>query len=138
MRILVDTNVFLDLLFKRDGESQDALRFFLWCNKNNNQVYITSMSLRDIEYIVMRTLHDRKKANLVLSDVYSLCNKVVGISGDAAISAIFEDYKDFEDELIIQTANIEMVDVIVTNNAKDFKNSTIPAFSPKDVISFAN
>lgn len=92
------------------------------------------MSLRDIEYVAMRCLHDKRKTNVILNDVYSLCSKVVGVSADSAINAMFEDYKDFEDELIIQTAKESMLDAIVTNNIKDFKNRGIPVFTPQEII----
>ena len=134
MRLLVDTNVFLDLILKREDKCKDALKFFIWCQKNKNQTYITSMSLRDIEYIAMRCLHDKKKAKVVLMDVYSLCTKVIGISGDSAINSIYEDYKDYEDELIVQAAKEEMLDAIITNNIKDFDNRGVPVFTPKGIV----
>lgn len=137
MRILVDTNVFLDLVLRRE-QCQDAIKFFIWCKQHRNQTYVTSMSLRDIEYIAMKKLHDKKKANQVLADVYSICSKVIGVSADSAITAIYEDYKDFEDELLVQSATEELLDAIVTNNVKDFKNSKLPAYTPKDIISLVS
>ena len=134
MRLLVDTNIFLDLTLKRENSCKDALEFFIWCRKHRNQTYITSMSLRDIEYIASRNLHDHKQANIVLSHVYSLVSKVIGISADSAINAIYEDYKDYEDELIVQAAKEELLDAIVTNNTKDFENRGIPVFTPRDIM----
>ena len=58
MRILVDTNVFVDLLFQRDDKWKDALNFFIWCRRYKNQTYITSVSLRDIEYIAHKYIHN--------------------------------------------------------------------------------
>jgi len=135
MRLLVDTNVYLDLILKRDKGYVSSLKFFLWCKKNKNQNYITSMSLRDIEYIAQKTFHDKTKSHKVLADIYTLCTKVIGISSDAAINAIYEDYKDFEDELLIQSAKENLMDAIITNNKKDYKDSSIPVFSPDEVIS---
>ncbi len=136
MRLLVDTNVFLDLLLQRDEGCKEALQFFVWCKRNRNQTYITSMSLRDIEYVAMRKLHDKKKANAILGDTYSLCSKVIGISADSAITAIYEDYIDYEDELIVQAAKETLVDAIVTNNIHDYKNRGVPVFTPKEIVSF--
>ena len=134
MRILVDTNVFLVLLLKRDEGCKDSLQFFIWCRQHKYQTYITSMSLSDIEYVAMRTIHDRKRTNSILVDVYSLCSKVIGISADSAISSIYEDYRDYEDELLIQMAKEEMLDAIVTNNIRDFENRGVPVFTPKEII----
>ena len=138
MRLLVDTNVFLDFVLRRDEGCKDALEFFIWCRRNKNQTLVTSMSLRDIEYIAMRHLHDKRKANEVLGDVYSICSKVVGISADAAITSIYEEYKDYEDELIVQTAKEELADAIITNNTKDYTNKGIPVFTPKDIVKLSS
>lgn len=134
MRLLVDTNVFLDLILKRDEGFEDALKFFVWCREHKNQTYVTSMSLRDIEYVARRELHDKKKANDVLGDIYSLCSKVIGVSADCAIESIHQDYSDFEDELQIQAAKEAMVDAIVTNNIKDFRNGGVPVCTPREIV----
>ena len=96
------------------------------------------MSLRDVEYTSHRFFHDKEKANKMLSQVYSVCSKVIGISADAAINSIFEDYKDFEDELLIQTAKEELLDAIITNNIKDFENRGVPVFTPKEIVMLSN
>ena len=134
MRLLVDTNVFLDFLLNRESGCKSALRFFIWCRQNRNQTYVTSMSLRDIEYVAKRAFHDKKKANSLLADVYSLCSKVIGISADSAINSIYEDYKDYEDELLIQAAKEELLDAIVTNNKKDFIDKGLPVFTPQEIV----
>ena len=133
MCLLVDTNVFLDLVLQREG-GKDALAFFVWCRKHKNKTFVTSMSLRDVEYVAMRSLHDKKKAKAVLADVYSLCTKVVGVSADSAIAAIGEDYKDYEDELLTQTAKENLLDAIVTNNVKDFVGRGVSVYTPRQII----
>lgn len=138
MRLLVDTNVFLDFVLQREENCKHALEFFIWCRQNKNQTYVTSMSLRDIEYVAMRNLHDKRKANTLLADVHSLCSKVIGISADAAINSIYEDYKDFEDELLIWAAKEQLLDAIVTNNPKDFIDRGVPVFTPREIVAFSN
>lgn len=133
MYVLVDTNVFLDFVLQREG-AKDAFNFFVWCRKYKNKTFVTSMSLRDVEYVAMRILHDKKKAKVVLADVYSLCTKVVGVSAASAITAIYEDYKDYEDELLIQTAKENLLDAIVTNNTKDFLDRGVSVYTPKEII----
>ena len=134
MRILVDTNVYLDLMLQRDRGYESSLNFFIWCKKNKNLNYVSSMSLRDIEYVANKVLHDKEKTRKILADVYSTCTKVIGISADCATNAIYEDYKDFEDELLIQAAKENLLDCIVTNNKKHFLDRGIPAFSPEEIV----
>ena len=65
---------------------------------------------------------------------YSLCHKVIGISQDAAIESLYNDVSDYEDSLLMEAAQEEMCDMIVTNNIKDFRKSVVPAFTPLDII----
>ena len=96
------------------------------------------MSLRDIEYSVHKALHDKQKANIAIADAYSLCSKVIGLSADSAINAMYEDYKDYEDELLVWTAKELLLDAIITNNVKDFEDRGVPVFTPKEIINLSN
>lgn len=132
MRILVDTNVFLDLLFEREGFADDASLFFQNCIKTKSQTLLTSMSLRDIGYYAKRQHHSEKKAREAQMIAYQLCSKVVSITNDDAIESIYSDVNDYEDSLIVEAAKREMATLIITNNVKDFKNSNFPVWTPKE------
>ena len=135
MRLLIDTNVFLDLLLDREKEVGDiAEAFFTWCCYKKNRIYITSMSLRDIEYVAHRIYRDKKKAKDIQFAAYQMCSKVLGISADSAIESLYSDAEDYEDSLIIEAAKEEMLDVIVTNNKKDFYKGNVPVFTPKEIV----
>lgn len=134
MRILVDTNIFIDYFTGRDEESCRAAKlFFVLCRRFKNQTFVTSMSLRDIEYFAHKIYHDKEKSLKLLSETYSLCSKVIGISADAAIEAIYSNMSDFEDCLQSMAASEAMLDCIVTNNVKNYVNSVIPAFTPSEL-----
>ena len=70
---------------------------------------------------------------MIQSRVYSLCSRVIGISADDAIGAMYSDYNDYEDGLIVEAAKSNMLDAIVTNNKKDFVNHGMPIFTPKEL-----
>ena len=48
MKVLVDTNVYLNLFLKREG-CEATKSFFNWCIKNKIQTYVTSLSMRDMK-----------------------------------------------------------------------------------------
>lgn len=54
MKILVDTNVFLDLLLKCEPFYNDGVKFLQNCKVNRNELYINAMSFRDIEYALKK------------------------------------------------------------------------------------
>ena len=139
MRILVDTNVFLDVLLRRDDKlARDGRRFFRWCSANLNQIYITSMSLRDIGYTAHKYTHDNEQTKSIQIRAYQISHKVIGISADSAIESLYSDVADYEDSLIIEAAKEEMLDAIVTNNKKDFEKGDVPVFTPEEIVQFAN
>ena len=138
MRFLVDTNVFLDFYLQRGEQGEEARNFFYNCYKNRNQTYVTSMSLRDIEYVAHRLFHNKEKSKMIQMEIYELVNKVIGISSDSAIESLYSDVSDYEDSLLIEAAKEEMLDAIITNNKKDFINSDVPVFTPKEICNYLN
>jgi predicted nucleic acid-binding protein len=134
MKILVDTNVFLDYLLFRDG-SDEALEFFTLCRRMNHQIYITTMSLRDIGYSVHKAYHDEDAAKKAQLAAFNLCTKMIDINVDDALNSIYGDFKDFEDALQAEAAKRNLMDLIVTNNIKDFAKSSVPAVCVSRIVS---
>ena len=135
MRFLVDTNVFLDTILKRENH-ENSDNFFAFCCAYKNPIYITSMSLRDIRYVVHRIKHDEKQAIEAQMKAYRICSKVVGISADDAIESLYSDFKDYEDSLINEAAKSNMVDAIITNNKRDFIAGEVPTYTPEEILKY--
>ena len=136
MKILVDTNVILDVLLQREGQVEFSRNFIKLCKTKRHQIYITSMQIRDIEYIAHKYFHNKQDAQNLINTTYSLVTKLLPLSADSAINSIFSDYTDFEDQLLIEAAEEFLLDCIVTDNIKDFaKNEgSMPLFTPKTFI----
>ena len=132
MRVLVDTNVFLEYFLRRENY-RAVDKFFLLAASKYNQTYITSMSLRDIGYTLHRYLHNEEKTREAQLQVYSMVSKVVGVSADAAIDSLYSDAKDFEDALQVRAAEEAMCMAIVTFNKKDYQKANIPVFTPMEI-----
>jgi len=49
-----------------------------------------------------------------------------------------KSFKDFEDGIQFYTALEANCKVIITRNTKDYKNSTIPVFQPKEFLTKVN
>lgn len=132
MRVLVDTNVFLDFYLKRE-DYDSAKEFFIKCQKHKNQICVTPTILRDVEYISARLIHDKNKARQMRDSIYGICYKVIGISADSTIEALYSEIDDYEDALLAEAASEYLLDAIVTNNKKDFEKSSVPALSPAEI-----
>ena len=135
MKLLIDTNIYLELFLKRENYLLIKKLFFLFY-KNNHETYITTQSLRDIEFILRRQLHDSKIAKLLQHKAYEITSKVISITNDTAIDALFSDFADYEDALQSFAAEESHIDAIITLNKKDYLNSNIPAFTPQEIFNY--
>ena len=135
MKLLLDTNIYLELFLKRENYLLIKKLFFLFY-RNNHETYITTQSLRDIEFILRRQLHDYKIAKLLQHKAYEITSKVISISNDTAIDALFSNFADYEDALQSFAAEESNIDAIITFNKKDYLNSNIPTFSPQEIFNY--
>ena len=135
MKLLLDTNIYLELFLKRENYLLIKNLFFLFY-RNNLETYITTQSLRDIEFILRRQLHDYKIAKLLQHKAYEITSKVISISNDTAIDALFSNFADYEDALQSFAAEESNIDAIITFNKKDYLNKSIPTFSPQEIFNY--
>ena len=132
MRLLIDTNVFIDYFVQNNNYSL-IRNLFLLCDEQNHEIYVSTMTIRDTGYILQKYLHDKDKCRLVQNKIYQMANKIVPVSADAMIETLYSDYSDFEDGLIIEAAAESMCDAIVTSDTSGFKKSSIPAYSLDEI-----
>ena len=131
MRLLVDTNVFIDYFVDRAG-SDESKDFFRSALKYGDEIVVTSMSLRDIEYITHKITHNKEMSKNILIAIFEMVSKVIGISADDSINAIYSNVSDYEDAIQVEAAKSNNVDMIITNDLKDYDKSSIHALTPKD------
>ena len=94
------------------------------------------MSFRDIEYILRKVEPNSLARKKVLVDIYGIVYKIIDLTPDDVINAIYEDHTDFEDGLLIESAERKMIDGIVTNNIKDFIKGKVPSYTPKQIVGY--
>ena len=137
MRILVDTNVFLDVILNRAGSYESSREFFSYMLSHRHPLVVSPMTFRAIEYVLRKVESDAGKRREILHGIYRMTYKIIDLAPDDVINAIFEDnYKDFEDGLLIESASRKMLDGIVTNNKKDFSYAGVPVFSPEEIVRY--
>jgi len=133
MRVLIDTNIFLDILLKRETLMSESLDLLDTLKSKRDQIYVNASTLKDIYYFASKAFHDSFLARKYILDIYSQINKVVSLSSDDAIEAIYQE-GDFEDNCLIESAKRTMCDLIISRNEKDFINKGVPVFTPKQYL----
>jgi predicted nucleic acid-binding protein len=128
-RILVDTNIIIDLLAKRKPFDQDARKLFSFADKKKVNLFTSSLSFANVNYVLLRKIKpDVAKQILrkvkLLVGILSLDEKVISLTLND------NSFKDFEDGLQYYSALENNIEIIITRNLKDFKNSKIPVMTP--------
>lgn len=131
-KILVDTNIVIDLLSKRELFYEEAQELFTLADHKKIKLYISSLTVANTHYLLARNhkLDEARKILIkfkVLAQVLPMDDKIIEL-------ALVSDFKDFEDAIQFHTALENNLDIIITRNKKDFKNSILPVFTAKEYL----
>lgn len=132
MRVLIDTNVILDVLCNRRGFVEEASKVFKFCEVNKIEGYISAISVPNIVYILRKEL-DAEKTKKIL-DQLSLIFKISDLKSDDLKKAANLMFDDYEDALQSVCASRIKANYIITRNIKDFTNSKVAAIKPSELL----
>ena len=132
-RLLIDTNIVIDLLAKRDKFYDEAADLFSRADKKEVELTISSLTFANTSYILskLKSVKDAKeilRKFKVLVELLSLDDKIT----ELALSD--DDFPDFEDGLQYYSAIENQIEIIITRNKKDFKKSKIPVLTAKEFL----
>lgn len=126
MKLMIDTNVVLDYIFEREVFYDDSEELFIMVAQRRFEGVLSTKSIADIHNIAKRKTGDEDKVREIIRKLTKLFT-IVELAREDCINALHMEGPDYEDNLIISTAERIKADVILTRNLKDFKKSSIPA-----------
>ncbi len=132
MRVLIDTNILLDVLCDRPQFVGNASKIFKFCEINKLEGYISALSVPNIVYILRKEL-DAEKTKKILEQL-SLIFKISALKADDLKKAAGLMFEDYEDALQSVCASRIKANYIVTRNIKDFTNSKVAAIKPSELL----
>ncbi len=133
MKVLIDTNIILDVLCDRAPFARDALKIFRLCEVNKITGYISALSVPNIIYIMRKELDPEKIGDIL--EKLSLIFTIADLKGTDLKKAVKLGFGDYEDAVQSVCAQRIKADFIVTRNVKDFSESKVPAIEPPGLIS---
>ncbi|MDR1971411.1 MAG: PIN domain-containing protein [Treponema sp.] len=135
MKILVDTNIILDVLLQRTNFYADSRAIFELTEQRRITGCISASGITDIFYLVQKEI---KNTGTVYEAMDSLAAifRIAPVYETAITSALSLRWKDFEDAVQYMTAVENGVDYIITRNKSDYENFTIPCYSPAEFLLF--
>lgn len=132
-KLLIDTNVVLDLLAKRDPFYKSSAHIFSLADKNKLKLSISSLTVANTNYVLSRLKTAAEAREIlrrfrVLVRIVSLNDKII----DLALND--STFSDFEDGLQYYSAIENNMDIILTRDLKGFKGSKIPVMTPDEYL----
>ncbi|MFT7345060.1 MAG: putative nucleic acid-binding protein [Lentimonas sp.] len=133
-RLLIDTNIVIDLLAKREEFYSEAATLFSLADKGELTLFVSALTFANTNYILTKLLSEKESRAIlrkfkVLVETLSLDDKVT----ELALSD--NNFPDFEDGLQYYSAIENNIDIIISRNKKDFKNSKLPVMTGFEFLS---
>ena len=131
-RILVDTNIIIDLLTKRKEFYKPASWLFTLSDNNKVILSISSLTFANTYYLLAKELKSDKAKEVLRK--FKLLVKVLPMDDKIIDLSLNSDFNDFEDAIQYYTALENKIELIITRNLKDFRLSKIPVMTADDYL----
>ena len=132
MKVLIDTNILLDVLCARENFLEPSLKVWKYCEVNKLEGYISALSVPNIVYILRKELTPEKTQEVI--EQLLLIFKVCDLKTEDLKKAAAMQHSDYEDALQMVCAGRIKADYIVTRNIRDFLVSKVPALTPSELL----
>jgi len=133
MTVLIDTNVVLDVLLKREQFMWKSSNVLLLSEKNIIDGYVTASSITDIFYITNKTYKDKQKSMGLLKELLKTIS-IAAVSEEEIYRAIKLDWNDFEDAVQYSTGEQIHANYIITRDTDGYIDSSISVITPSDFL----
>lgn len=132
MRLLIDGNILLDILQKREPHFEASSTIWKLCETEQVEGYVSALTFANLVYVMRKQLEPE-----MIEDVLkklSLIFRFTDLTTSDMTAAAGMRWNDFEDA--IQSAAAERInaDFIITRNVRDFRGSRVTAFTPAEFI----
>lgn len=127
MRLLLDINVLLDVVFQRPGEAASS-QLISRCS-HDHEAWLAWHSVATLAYLIER----QSSAGQARAFIGGLLgwSRIASTTHEDAILALSWPMPDFEDALQVAAARACGASFIITRNERDFLSSPVAALSPE-------
>lgn len=133
MKLLIDGNILLDVLQKRESHYADSAKIWKMCETNLTEGCVSAQTFANLVYVMRKELNEE-----MISEVHrklSLIFHFEDLNASDIRTASDMKWDDFEDAVQAATAKRIHADHIITRNVKDFSRSEVVALSPAEFLS---
>jgi len=131
--LFIDTDVIIDFLIDRKPHSREAAVIFTLIEQKRIKGYASSLTFSNL-YYVLRKVESHNKVITKLDSISRLVT-ILKVDQQTVKDAIASGFQDFEDSIQYYCAlDYKKIDILITRNTKDYKNSEIPVMTPTDYL----
>lgn len=132
MRVLLDTNVVLDLLLAREPHVRSAAQIMSLADTGQLRGVLCATTVTTVLYLAERALGAAAARDHMprLLEMF----EVAPVDGGILRSALRTRLADFEDAVLHESALAAGVQGIVTRNLRDFRRATLPVYGPQELL----
>jgi predicted nucleic acid-binding protein len=134
--LFIDTDVIIDFLIDRKPHSREAAIIFTLIEQKKIKGYASSLTFSNL-YYVLRKIESHNKVKSKLERLSQIVG-ILKVEERTIKEALASDFPDFEDSIQYFSAlDSKKIDVIITQNTRDYKKSDIPIMTPADYLKTA-
>ena len=137
MKVLLDTNVILDVLQKRSPWFDDGKKIFLAVATKQVDGFVTAKEIADIYFFSRKQFKGEegidKTVRKIISGILALFG-IVDTLGEDCQNALGIENNDYEDAIMMTSAQRAGIDLIVTRNTEHFIQSPVPVCTPAGFV----
>lgn len=121
----------LDITLMREPFCLPAINLIELCYQNRFEAYTSSVAFVNTNYFL-----DKFAAATRLQSLQRLRSaiSIIEVNEKTIDLALNSDFTDFEDAIQFYAASHAGIDVIITRNTKDYKESTIPVLTAEQFL----
>ena len=132
MKVIVDTNVVLDVLLAREPFLKPAVGVFCLVEASRIDAFICATTVTTIDYLLVKSLPT--------SDARSALRRLISLFEIATVNrpvierALESKIPDFEDAVLNEAGQMAGADFVITRNTKDFTGSSLKVCDPDEFL----
>ena len=132
MRVLIDTNVVLDVLLARRPFVGASAEVFGLVEHSKIEGLLCATTLTTIDYLLTQAM-PRSVARQALQKLLELF-EVASVNRAVLEEALKSKLADFEDAVLDQAGRLAGAEVVVTRNQQDFRHATLKVLGPDELL----
>lgn len=134
MKILIDTNIVLDVMLKREPFYKLSVDILGLSKRDNVEEYVSASAITDIYYLACRQLRDKGRVRKLIKQLLTIVS-IASVSEQEIQNALDLEWNDFEDSVQYSVAFLQEMDGIVTRNPHDYKEAKMKIWEPEELLS---